>query len=216
MFAAAGFACAIGAQAEAPVPALETASKLEREALAAAARDVSALKHGPKADLSTFRVKSKIATDVHTLFALFMKTNSIPSWAFGVSEAKLLGRLTDDAELLYLYSDTPWPVRDRDMVVVRVSEAAPDGQSYRIVWHCLPDSTLYKRKNVVHIRACHSEFLLRRVDDQTSHLEYRVGIDPAGSLPNWARKWFAKTAPEETLARIIQRVEQLNKKKQAR
>lgn len=170
-------------------------------------------KTGPKANLSGFRVRSTIATDVQTLFALFMNTGGIETWAYGVSEAQVLKQLTEDADLLYLYSDTPWPVRDRDMVVVRVSEASPDGQTFRILWHCIPDSSVHSRKNIVRVRSCESEFLLRRINADSTELDYRVNIDPAGALPAWARRWFARKAPGETLARIVERVEEMEKER---
>lgn len=142
-----------------------------------------------------------------------MNTRGIESWAFGISEAQVLKPLTEDADLLYLYSDTPWPVRDRDMVVVRVSEVSPDGKAFRILWHCIPDSSVQRRKNVVRVRSCDSEFLLRQVDTDSTELDYRVYIDPAGSLPAWARRWFASKAPGETLARIVERVEELKQER---
>lgn len=165
----------------------------------------------PGATLPAFRVKATIATDARALFDLFMNTDGIETWAYGVSEAQLVKQLAEGAELLYLYSDTPWPVRDRDMVVVRVSEVSPDGQTFRVIWHCVSDSAVPKRKNVVRVSSCESEFLLRRLDAGSTALDYRVSIDPSGALPEWARKWFARKAPGETLASIVQRVKQMQK-----
>jgi hypothetical protein len=157
------------------------------------------------AKLPAFRMKATIPTDVHSLFDLLMDADATETWAYGISEARLIKHLGPHSDLLYLYSDTPWPVRDRDMLVVRASEAGADGQSYRITWHCGHDTQQPRRHNVVRVVSCESEFSLRRIDDNTTALEYSVSIDPAGSLPNWARNWFARKAPGQTLESIVRR-----------
>lgn len=162
----------------------------------------------PGATLPAFRVKATVATDARTLFDLLMNTEATPSWAYGVSEARLVKQLAERADLLYLYGNTPWPVRDRDMVVVRVSEVSHDQQTFRIAWHCIPYS-LPHRDNVIRVQSCESEFLIRRIDDNSTALDYRVSIDPAGALPDWARRWFARKAPGETLSSIVQRVKEI-------
>ncbi len=166
----------------------------------------------PGTTLPAFRVKATIATDARTLFELFMNTDVMETWAFGISDAQLVRQLTEGADLLYLYGDTPWPVRDRDMVVVRVGEMSADGQPFRAIWHCISDSSVPPRKDMVRVTSCDSEFLLRRIDAGSTALDYRVSIDPAGALPEWARRWFARKAPSETLASIVQRVKQMSER----
>jgi hypothetical protein len=160
----------------------------------------------PKTSLPGFHVRSKVAAPARALFDLLMNVEGIETWAYGISEAHLVKHTADGADLLYLYSNTPWPVRDRDMVVRRVGEVSPDQQIFRIAWRCISDPAVKGRDNVLRVRSCDSEFVIRRIDDTTSSLDYRVRIDPAGALPDWAGRWFARRAPRESLASIVRRV----------
>src|SRR4051794_17407825 len=70
-------------------------------------------------DLSAFKGEGKITAEALKVLAVVLDTREAERWAYGVTSARSVKLIDDRSELVYLYSNTPWPVRDRDMVVRR-------------------------------------------------------------------------------------------------
>jgi hypothetical protein len=153
--------------------------------------------------LPAFRGKGPIRGNVDHVLAQLRNVPSINQWAYGVSRAQLLEQLAKDVDLIYLFSHTPWPMRDRDMVVRRTIETIQSGHEYRISLRC-ERGVRPVRDGVVRVSECESELRLRRLDDHTTEVDYWASLDP-GKLPNWTSSWIARTVPGRTLAAIQRR-----------
>jgi hypothetical protein len=153
--------------------------------------------------LSAFQGEGVIRGNVLQVLAVILDAAQVEHWAYGITDA---ARITgprgagqaDGDELLYLYSDTPWPVRDRDMVVRREVDVLKPAEAFRVRMHCVANGRP-ERDGVVRVRRCHSQFTLVRATDDTTRVVYETELDPAGSVPGWASRWVAKTAPLRTL-----------------
>lgn len=153
--------------------------------------------------LPAFRGKGPIQGNVEDVLKLLRSVRSINQWAYGVSRAQLVQQLSADVDLIYLFSHTPWPMRDRDMVVRRSIETIQSGREYRISLRC-ERGVQPERDGVVRVSECESELWLRRLDDNTTEVDYWASLDP-GKLPSWTTSWMARTVPSRTLAAIERR-----------
>jgi START domain len=160
----------------------------------------------PREDaLDAFQGEGVIRGNVLQVLAVVLDANQVEHWAYGITDAsRLTGDGTTQDELLYLYSDTPWPVRDRDMVVRREVEVMRPAESFRVRMRCVAGGRP-QRDNVVRVRRCESSFTLTRATDDTTHVVYETELDPAGSVPGWASRWVAKNAPLRTLEALERR-----------
>ena len=157
--------------------------------------------------LPAFRGKGPIRGNVEDVLNLLRSVPSINQWAYGVSRAQLLEQLSQNVDLIYLFSHTPWPMRDRDMVVRRTIETIQSGHEYRISLRC-ERGVKPVREGVVRVSECESELLLRRLDDHTTEVDYWASLDP-GKLPSWTTSWLARTVPSRTLAAIQRRASRM-------
>lgn len=154
--------------------------------------------------LSAFRGEGKLKAEALKVLAVILDTREVEHWAYGITSARSVRHVDDRNELVYLYSNTPWPVRDRDMVVRRTVSVIKPGQEFAVTLRCEPGAAP-ERKGIIRVRACESSFRVRKVDQTTTEIVYEMSLDPQGSLPQWASSFVARTAPVKTLLAIQER-----------
>jgi hypothetical protein len=161
----------------------------------------SSRREQPGAGMPAFRGQGALTGNVLQMLALLDDVSTTPRWACGVDEARVLSRKDDRTDYIYVYSDVPWPVRDRDMVVRRDFVVVEPGKHFRMELHCEPGRAP-ERSGVVRVRSCESTFELKKSDLTHTELDYTMTLDPAGALPKWAGSWIAKHVPFRTLEAI--------------
>lgn len=187
---------------EAPVRGEDLAGQPLGEAVAPATPTT------PGQRLPTFSGTQNLQGSIQEVLTVLRDVPSISQWAYGISRAQLVKRVSANVDLIYLYSHTPWPVHDRDMTVRREIVELETGIAYRIVLSC-QSGIRAPRDGIVRVSECHSEFRLQRLDDRTTIVEYSASLDPAGHIPNWTKSWMARTVPGRTLAALQERVTRL-------
>lgn len=153
------------------------------------------------ARLPAFRGEGVIDGNVLQLLAVILDVREIERWAYGITSARKVADQQPAGDLVHLYSDTPWPLSDRDMVVRRSFKVLSPGRKFSISIRCQPDAAPEK-SGVVRVRACDSRFVLERVDENHSRVIYESSLEPAGSVPRWASTWIAENAPFRTLVAL--------------
>ena len=168
----------------------------------------------PGCGLPSFRGQGPVRGGVLQILALMLDSNSVDQWADGVNESRLLKRIDENVELIYLYSDLPWPVRDRDMIVRRTVQVVKPGEEFHIHLKCEPTATP-EVDGAVRVKKCKSGFRLRRLDESNTEIDYEMNLDPGGLLPKWAGSYVAKNVPFKTLVTLEERAAQTRGKYEA-
>lgn len=168
----------------------------------------------PGCDLPSFRGQGDLKGGVLQVLAVMLDMSVLHRWAYGVDEAHIVKQLDARTDLLYLYSDLPWPVRDRDMIVRKSVDVLKPGQEFRINLSCEPKAKP-ERDGVVRVQRCRSSFLVTKVDAETTGIDYVMSLDPAGLLPKWAGSFVAETVPFNTLVALEERAAESHGKYEA-
>lgn len=155
----------------------------------------------PGAGIPSFRGQGVLNGNVLQMVSLLEDPTTTKRWACGVDETKVLSRKDARVDYIYVYSDLPWPVRDRDMVVRRTMVVVEPGKTFRMELHCESGHTP-ERDGVVRVKQCDSSFTMTKSDLTHTHFDYVMSLDPAGVLPKWAGSYVAKHAPFRTLVSI--------------
>jgi hypothetical protein len=166
----------------------------------------SSRREQPGCGLPSFRGQGKVNGNVLQVLAMMLDIDTVPKWAYGVDEAHLVHRSDPRSEVVYLYSDVPWPVRDRDMIVQRDTEVLKPGEEFLMHLQCRPEARP-ERSGVVRVKKCKSSFHLRKVDAEHTEVDYVMSLDPGGHLPDWVSGFVSKTVPYKTLVAIEERAE---------
>jgi hypothetical protein len=158
----------------------------------------------PGCALPSFRGQGRIEGNVLQLLAVMLDLDRVASWAHGVSDSRVLSRIDARAHMIYLHSDLPWPVRDRDMVVRSKVEVLRPQEEFRVTLECKP-SAEEERSGTIRIKRCYSTFHLRKVDARTTEVDYTMTLDPGGHLPSWSTELITKSTPFKTLVALEER-----------
>lgn len=151
--------------------------------------------------LPAFRGLGVVRGGAAEIMAMMNDIDGVSKWAYGVDEARVLQQIDEASDVIYLRSDLPWPVRDRDMIVRRTVKMLEPGTEFEIRLACLPDR-LPERSGIVRVRKCGSRFHLRRSSLARTKIDYIMRLDPGGFLPTWTATWVAKHTPLKTLVAI--------------
>jgi len=158
----------------------------------------------PGCALPSFRGQGRIEGNVVQLLAVMLDLDHVGAWANGVSVSRPIKRLDARTNLVYLTSDLPWPIRDRDMIVRAEVEVLRPAEEFRITLGCEPGAQA-ERSGVIRVKRCHSTFHLRQVDAKTTEIDYVMTLDPAGYLPAWSSEMVTKSTPFKTLVALEER-----------
>jgi hypothetical protein len=154
--------------------------------------------------LSAFRGEGRVKANVLQVLAVILDVRETERWAYGITSARSVRRIDERNELVYLYSDTPWPVRDRDMVVRRSVHVVEAGAEFTISIRCEQQGA-QERAGVIRVHDCDSAFRIRKLDATSTQVSYEMSLDPEGAVPQWASAWVARTAPVKTLLALESR-----------
>jgi hypothetical protein len=154
--------------------------------------------------LPSFRGQGKIQGNVLQVLAVMLDLNAVERWAHGVTSSRSLKRIDARTHLVYLQSDLPWPVRDRDMIVRSVVEVVKPAEEFRVRLHCEPTAQP-ERDGFIRVQTCDSTLHLRKVDAGTTEVDYVMTLDPAGHLPRWSAELVTKSTPFKTLVALEER-----------
>ncbi len=157
----------------------------------------------PRSEAPAFSGKQDLQGSIQDVLTVLRDVPSISQWAYGISRAQLVKRVSGNVDLIYFYSAHPLACsRPRHDRCAARSIELETGIAYRIVLSCQAGIRA-PRDGIVRVSECHSEFRLRRLDDRTTVVQYSAEhIDPAGHIPNWTKSWMARTVPGRTLAAL--------------
>jgi len=158
----------------------------------------------PGCDLPSFRGQGRIRGNVLQILAVMLDLKAVGSWAHGVHTSRPLQRIDARTHLVYLSSDLPWPLRDRDMVVRSTVEVVRPSEEFHIGLRCEPDVPGPK-SDAIRVKHCVSSLHLRKIDAETTEVDYVMSLDPAGHLPRWSAEWATKETPFKTLVALEKR-----------
>jgi hypothetical protein len=159
----------------------------------------------PGKALPSFRGQGNVNGSVLHVLAVVLDDARSKEWAKDADEAQVLRTIDAHTQVVYTRSHQTWPIHDRDLVMKRTVEVLEPGTAFRVRLVCVPGEKP-EIAAAIRIKDCDTVFVLRKVDEQTTHVDYRVRADPGGSNPAWAVRWASKNIPLETLVALRKQI----------
>jgi hypothetical protein len=156
--------------------------------------------------LPNFRGRAEVHGPILHVLAVVLDDDRAKEWAQSADEAVVLRKIDARTEIVYSRARQVWPVRDRDLVMKRSIDVVRPGEEFRVRLTCLPGEKP-RLENVVRMTDCETVFWLRKIDDATTFVEFRVRADPGGSSPDWLVRWASQNVPLETLTALRRQVQ---------
>lgn len=147
--------------------------------------------------LAKVTVKSKLSP----LVALILDADNEHYWIDSVDRSKTLQQISTAKSYNYTLSNAPWPVSDRDAVVLTEATQDPVTHVVLIQSHATPDK-LPEKKGVVRIKKVDSTWTLTPQPGGKVEISYLLHSDPGGHLPAWLVNSMITDQPFNTLKNL--------------
>jgi hypothetical protein len=139
------------------------------------------------------------------LQAFMMNIENYTSWQYNMIDSKVIKKISDDEVIYRTEVDAPWPVDNREMVVkLKISkEEEPLQMNFSIT------SIPYdypKRDGVVRVTFSQASWHVVAVDGNSLKVEYKLRIDPGGSIPAWLINMAMAEGPHESFKNLKEQI----------
>lgn len=153
----------------------------------------------PGSDFKEFMGITDVDAPMEVLLALFKDIPSFPQWFGFCRDIRVEKDISDAHKLVYFILATPWPVKDRDMII-DVKFDVHQGQGRAVItMNALKDELVPVQSKYVRMTHLIGKCTLTRIDADTTHVVYMVDSDPGGNIPVSVNNMLAKDQPFLTL-----------------
>lgn len=161
-------------------------------------------KKRPGRGLPMFRATGRIDAPLQDVLDVILDVERQPEWMPRCEETRVLKREAPLRAVFYLRMGMPWPISDRDAVLASETKRPEPGRSLTRFWLTDMDE-VGPLSGVVRMPLLEGHYALRRIDDDTTEVEYQVDVDPGGMIPDWLAVRTATDDPLETLRSLRSR-----------
>jgi hypothetical protein len=160
----------------------------------------------PGREVPTFRGHGVVEGAILHVLAILLDDARVREWSKDVDESCMLRSLDARTHIVYSRSRQTWPVRDRDLVMKRTVHVLTPGSAYDVHLVCVAGEKP-PIPGVIRIRDCDTRFLLRKLSERSTSVDYQVRVDPGGSSPGWLVRAVSEQGPLDTLLALREQVE---------
>ena len=163
----------------------------------------------PGRSLPEFRGTAILKGHLLEIVAILDDTRRHVQWMANCSESKVLAEKDLFVRTLYNRTDAPWPVSDRDVVLltsVRVNVAKAEVWSdFRSIRSALKRPV----SGVVRMPELRGSYHMVAVDKKHTKVVYQVAADPGGLLPTWLARMSTRKLPMNTLTGMQKQLDRM-------
>jgi hypothetical protein len=164
----------------------------EEQGILVSVRDV------PGQSLPMLRGVGQVEAPLLHVLAVVLDDSRVAEWAKNADDNRVLREIDPLTHIVYSRSHQPWPVHDRDLVMKRKVQVVAAEREYRVQLTCVAGEKP-ELSGVIRIKHCNTLWVLRKLDDDTTLVDYQVQVDPGGSSPDWLVRAASKHTPLDTL-----------------
>ncbi len=155
--------------------------------------------------LKAVKTVCTINTTLTKLTAVLLDINGSSDWVYATKKINLLKQISPSELLYYSEIAIPWPVNNRDFIVLLSVTQDPKTKVVSVIGYNKPTS-LPEYKNIVRIQRSFSKWLITPMQNGQVKIEYILEADIGGSVPAWLVNMFAAKGPYETFVKLREQV----------
>lgn len=155
--------------------------------------------------LPLVKAEGLIPENMYEILAVLNDVERHTQWMAKMRESTLVSRRDDFNLRLYQIFDAPWPVTDRDAVLLVHVEY--DRERQRIGVHFRNVRTHPHAPGLVRLPQLDIMVRLRFAGPHKTWVRYQMDVDPGGQIPNWVMRWILRRLPFRTLEKLRKQVQ---------
>lgn len=158
-------------------------------------------------DIHEIKMVTSMKASLSGIVQLLNEVENYPKWGYKLSEAKFLKRVNDKEFYYYSKLDFPWPLSDRDIIVLTKLEQDSVTRRITSTSYAKPDY-LPENEDVVRIRTTTTKWTIVPGTSGWLYIEYYIYSDPGGNIPEWLVNMAIDVGPLETLGSMRKMLQQ--------
>ena len=153
--------------------------------------------------LKEYKATAQINVTPQAMIDLLKDGDSLKNWLAGCSESRLVKKVSENELFVYSKTSAPWPIKDRDYVMLVKFKQQPDG-SILVSLDGKPD---YIPVNSCCVRLPYlkGHWQLTSIDDHTTQITHQMHANPGGNIPAWLANSSVVDIPFYTFKNLQER-----------
>lgn len=160
------------------------------------------VKKVPESKINRVKIETVIEATLSELVALLKDAENHHNWVFLNDHSEIIEEESDFKWKYYGYTDTPWPVSDRDYCTEVWLEQNDIDCSITLTSAAKPD-LLPKTKDCVRIPYIYSVWTLNPIGNGSVHIRLELEVDVGGAIPIWLVNLAVTKGPLNTINGLI-------------
>ncbi len=152
-------------------------------------------------DLPKFRGVGRIYASIYEIMAVLADTTRRTEWLHKCVEAEKVRQISTFRRVVYNRTDAPWPVADRDVVLLTNLEWVEQDRIMKASFKGIRGEVA-RRKGTVRMPRVKGHYILTYLGEAETLVEYMVDADPGGDIPKWLARQASKELPLKTLQNL--------------
>ncbi|GLO59957.1 hypothetical protein MACH09_04650 [Vibrio sp. MACH09] len=146
--------------------------------------------------LVEIRAQMFTPTSYGAFLSLLEDSKNVPNWIANVSSSQVLKQISATENIVYTQFAAPWPATNRDMVTY--SKYSIEDSAFTLSIKDAPLSTFPPQQGYVRIHSVTATWLLQKLTNGLTVIEYTAFAHPGGDLPDWLINKLAIESARET------------------
>ena len=158
----------------------------------------------PNSKFHELRIECEFEGRISQLAAVLLDVDNHPRWSYNTVSTRILKASATDV-IFYVELECPWPIENRDVVVHMTLAQKFENKVMTIVSQNL-DDYLPVEKSLVRVKYSKVTWTVKPLNDTQFKVDYRLQIDPGGSLPAWLLNLFISKGPFESFSKLKEQI----------
>lgn len=148
-----------------------------------------------------FKGEMLVKAELTTIAALLLDFEAAPKWMYECEKFELVERIDEQSIVIHFINGAPWPVSDRDAVVMSVMSQDPETLVLKVEINSINDR-LPENDDYVRIPHMTGLWLFEPAENGQVLITYQVHADSGGSLPEWLANTAVVDVPFYTMSKM--------------
>ena len=159
----------------------------------------------PNSPLFAFRGEGVFDVSIGLLTAVLKNPEIAVEWVDLMTDHHVVRTMGDKQNLIYESYGLPWPIADRDYLMIEKYGYFPESKSFTIDYETVTDPARPDKSDHIRATVYRTFWRLTMLDADTTKIEIEVATDPKGSLPAWLINMIQKDWPYNTISALLKR-----------
>ncbi len=147
------------------------------------------------------KVECEMEGSLSAMAAVLLDVKNHPQWVYKTVGCQLLKTPAATDVFFYTEIECPWPFENRDVVVHMNLTQNAENKVMTVIAQST-DGYVTEKNNIVRMKYSRVTWIITPLNNKHLKVDYKVQIDPGGSVPAWLLNIFASKGPFESFTKL--------------